>query len=265
MAQHVQLSERRFRAVQPDGGLPRGALHASSRPQGRVFCGRLPELPIAMASGVPGPDRSPGQAYLGDDHDREYDLRSAGWKQGGGLGDCLPRSGTQIGKGGWETQTHPHLPISFSLIRGPGTANGRRRVGLLDGQGDGWIPDHPGSGFAARNRQKQSGSYPSALASTGTFADPQPEEKVNIQGTRRVAPGPVEGAFEPSSTGTLSETSATRLEIGSSTGRKATGGGTGMDGEALHRLIKEHLAGPDSVQIHGGGAGADRLRVGSET
>ena len=37
MARHLQLSERRFRAVQPDGRLPRGTLHAPGRPQGQIL------------------------------------------------------------------------------------------------------------------------------------------------------------------------------------------------------------------------------------
>ena len=103
MARHVQLSERRFRAVQLDGGLSRGTFPAPSRPQRRILCGRLPEQPATTASRVPGPDCPPRQVYPGDDHDREYNLWSAGRRQRSGLGGRLPRFGAQIGKGGWET------------------------------------------------------------------------------------------------------------------------------------------------------------------
>ena len=41
VARDVPISDRRFRVVQPDGGPPRREIHASSRPQGRVFRGRL--------------------------------------------------------------------------------------------------------------------------------------------------------------------------------------------------------------------------------
>ena len=124
MARHVQFSERRFWVVQLDGGPPRRVLHAPSQSQGWVFCGRVLERPAATASRVFGPNRPPGQANPGDDHDREYNLRSTGWRQGGGLGRRFPGYGAPVGKGGWETQTHPHLPISFSLVRGPETAYG---------------------------------------------------------------------------------------------------------------------------------------------
>ena len=154
MARHLQFSERRFWVVQPDGGPPRRVLHAPSRPQGQIFCGRLPEQPTATASRVSGPDCPPGQANPGDDHDRKHDLWGAGWRQGGRLGRCLPGYGATTGKGGWENQTHPHLPIPISPVRRPGTTNGRQRAGLPNGQGDGRIPDHPGSGFAARNGRR---------------------------------------------------------------------------------------------------------------
>ena len=50
VARYLQLSERRFRVVQPDGGPPRRTFYASSQSQGRVFCGRLPERPAAKTS-----------------------------------------------------------------------------------------------------------------------------------------------------------------------------------------------------------------------
>ena len=123
MVGDIRLFERRFRAVQLDGGLPQGTLLALGRPQGRILCGRLPERPAAMAFGVPSPDRPSGQAYPGDDHDREHDLRSAGWRQRGGLGGRPPRFGAKIGKGVWESQTHPHLPVPVPPLRGPGVAD----------------------------------------------------------------------------------------------------------------------------------------------
>ena len=43
IAQDVPIFERRFWVVQPNGGPPRREIHVSSRPQGRVFRGRLPE------------------------------------------------------------------------------------------------------------------------------------------------------------------------------------------------------------------------------
>ena len=39
VARYLQLPEKRFRFVQPDGGPPRREVYASSRPQGRVFRG----------------------------------------------------------------------------------------------------------------------------------------------------------------------------------------------------------------------------------
>ena len=50
VARYLQVSERRFRFVQPDGGPPRREVYASSQPQGRVFRGRLPERPATTAS-----------------------------------------------------------------------------------------------------------------------------------------------------------------------------------------------------------------------
>ena len=43
VARYLQLSEMRFRFVQPDGGPPQREVYASSRSQGRIFRGRLPE------------------------------------------------------------------------------------------------------------------------------------------------------------------------------------------------------------------------------
>ena len=83
MARYIQLSKRRFRVVQPDGGPPRREIYASSRPQGWVFCGRLPERLAMTASRVSGSDRPLGQANPGDDHDRKHHLWSAGRRQGG--------------------------------------------------------------------------------------------------------------------------------------------------------------------------------------
>ena len=39
MARDIPISKRRFRVVQPDGGPPQKKVHASSRPQGRIFHG----------------------------------------------------------------------------------------------------------------------------------------------------------------------------------------------------------------------------------
>ena len=83
VARYVQLPERRFRVVQLDGGPPRRKIYVSSRSQGRVFCGRLPERPATMASQVSGSDRLLGQANPSDDHDRKHSLRHVGRRQGG--------------------------------------------------------------------------------------------------------------------------------------------------------------------------------------
>ena len=120
MAGHPQLSERRFRAIQPDGGLPRETLLAPSRLQRRILCGRLPKQSVVTASRVPGLDRLPGQAYLGDNHDREHNLWSTGRRAGSGLGGRFSGYEALVGKGGWETQTHPHLPIFFHLYESQG-------------------------------------------------------------------------------------------------------------------------------------------------
>ena len=88
---------------------------------------------------------------------------------------------------------------------------------ISDGQGDGRILDHPGSGFAARNERRRGSSYPSALTSTGTFMDIQSKEEVDIQGAKRVAFGPVEGTFKSGSTGTTTKGSATCPWTGFST------------------------------------------------
>ena len=247
MARHLQLSERRFRVVQPDGGPPRRALHAPSQPQRRVFRGRLPEQPVAAASRVSGPDRPPGQANPGDDHNRKHHLQSAGRRQGGRLGHHLPGRGATAGKGGWETQTHPHLPVPISPLRGPGVAHGRRRSRLPDGQGDGRIPNHLGFGFAARNRRRRANTNPSALAATGTFADTQLEEEVDSQGFRRVTSGLVEGTFKSDSIGNTAKGLATCPWTGFPTTRGATGGRAGMGGETLRRRSEEHPASSDSI------------------
>ena len=49
---------------------------------------------------------------------------------------------SEIGKGGWETKTHPHLPLFVSSLRQLGAVKRGQGVGLPDHQGDGWIPDH---------------------------------------------------------------------------------------------------------------------------
>ena len=141
---------------------------------------RLSERPAMETSRVFGPDRPPNEANSGDDHDQKHPLRSAGRRQGGRLGHRLPGHGTTTRKGGWETQTHPHLPIPIPPLRGLGFTHSRRRGGLPDGQGYGRISDHPGSGFSARNGQGQAHSNSSALASTRTLADAQPEKEVYL-------------------------------------------------------------------------------------
>ena len=151
------------------------------------------------------------------------------------------------GKGGWKTQTHPHLPVPISPLRGPGVAHGRRRSRLLDSQGDGRIPDHHGFKFAARNRRRRASTNPSALAATGTFADTQLEEEVDSQGSRRVTSGPVQGTFKFGSCGTIAKGSATCLWTGFPTTGGATRGRAGMGGETLRRRSEEHPAGSDSI------------------
>ena len=205
---------------------------------------------------VSGSNRPPGQANLGDNHDRKHHFRSAGRRKGSRLGSCLPGHGAALGKGGWETQTHPHLPISLSLVQGPRSAYGRRGGRLPDGQGDGRIPDHPRSGFTARNGRERACSDSSAFASTGTLAHTQPETEVNLQGAIRVSSSLVQGIVKPSSTGTAAEGAAT----GFSTGRYA-----GMGGEAIRGRSEEPPTGPDSVRVHGAGAGSDQLQAGSKT
>ena len=254
VARYVQLSERRFRVVQPDGGPPRREIYASSRPQGRVFHGRLLERLATMASQVSGSDRPPGQANRGDDHDRKYHLQSAGRRQGGRLGHRLPGYGAIAGKGSWEIQTHPHLPVPIPPLRGPGFADRGRRAGLQDGQGDGRIPDHSGSGFVARNGRRRACS--SAIASIGTLADAQLEEEIDLQGAIRISSSLVQGTVKAGSTGNSAEDATT----GFSTGRRA-----GMGGETLRRRSEEPPTGLDSIRIHGGGAGADWFQARDET
>ena len=151
------------------------------------------------------------------------------------------------GKGGWETQTHLHLPISLSSIRWTRAVDKRRRARLPDSEGDGRIPDHPRSGFAARNGQGRARSNPSALASIGILADAQSEEEINIQGTKRIASGPVQGTFKSGSTGNTAKGSATCSWTGFPTIGGATEGRAGMGGETLRRRSDEHLAGSDSI------------------
>ena len=120
--------------------------------QGRVLREQLPGRPALTTAGVYGSDRLPGQADPGDDHDRQHHFRRTRRWEGSRLGSRLPGHGAEVGKWGWEAQTHLHLPIPLPSVRGTGSANGRRGVRLSDGQGDGRIPDHPGSRFAARHR-----------------------------------------------------------------------------------------------------------------
>ena len=77
-----------------------------------------------MTAGVSGSDRPPGQANPGDDHDRQHHFRHARRREESQLGSCLPGHGAEVGKGSWEAQTHPHLPVPFSIVRGAGFANG---------------------------------------------------------------------------------------------------------------------------------------------
>ena len=168
MAQYLQLSERRFRLVQPDGRPPRREVHTPSRPQGRIFCGRLPERPATTASRIFGSDRPPGQANPDNDYDQEHHLRGAGRREKSQLGSHLPGPGTEFGKRGWEAQIHPHLPIPLSFVRGAGSANSKRGVRLSDGQRDGWIPDHPRSKFTTQHRRGRTNSNSSACRNTKT-------------------------------------------------------------------------------------------------
>ena len=152
VARYVPVSERRFWIIQPDRGPPWREIHASSRSQGRVFRGRLPERPTKTAPRVSGSDRPPGQANPCDDW--KHDLWRVGQSKGSRLGSCLPGHGATLGKGGWETQIHLHLPIPLSLVRGPRSAYDRQGGGLPDGQEDGRILDHPGSRLEARNGRR---------------------------------------------------------------------------------------------------------------
>ena len=221
-----------------------------------MFRGRLPEQPTKTAPRVSSSDRPPGQANPGDDHDRKHDLWRAGRRKGSRLGSCLPGHGVALGKGGWETQTHPHLPVSLPLVRGSGSAHSRRGSGLPDSEGDGRIPDHPRSGFTVRNGRGRACSNFSAFASTGILADAQPETEVKLQGAIRVSSNPVQGTVKPGSTGNSTEGAATEHSIGRC---------VGVGGEAIRRRSVEHLAGPASIRVHGAGAGSDQLRAGGKT
>ena len=194
--------------------------------------------------------------HPGDDHDRQHHFRRTRRQEGSRLGTHLPGYGAEVGKGGWETQIHPDLPIPLPFVRGAGSANGRRGGGLSDGQGDGRIPDHPGSGFTARHRRRRADSNSGTFTSTRAFADAQPEAEIHVQGAFRVSPGPVQGTIEPSSTGTTAKGAAT----GSSTGKR-----TGVGGQALRQHSKRIPAGSESIRVYGEGAGADRLHTGGRS
>ena len=250
VARYLQLSKRRFRLVQPDGGPLRREVPAPSQPQGRIFCGRLLEPSAMTTSRIFGSDRPPGQANPGDDYDWEHHLRGAGQQKRNRLGSRLLGPGIEIGKGGWEAQIHPHLPIPLSFVRGAGSANGRRGVRLSDSQGDGRIPNHPGSRFTARHRRGRTDSNSTAFASTRTFADAQPEAEIHIQGAFRISSGTVQRTVEPGSTGTAAKGAATE----SSPGKRS-----GVGGQALCQHSKGLPAGSESIRVYGAGAGADRL------
>ena len=252
VARHVPTSERRIRVVQPDGGPPRRKVHAPSGPQGRVLRERLLDRPASTIARVHGSDRPLGQADPDDDHDRQHHFRRTGRREESRLETHLPRYGAEVGKGGWETQIHPHLPIPLPSVRGAGSANGRRGGGLSDGQEDGRIPDHPGSGFTAQHRRRRADSNSGTFASTRAFADAQPEAEIHIQGAFRVSLGLVQGTIEPGSTGTTAKGAAT----GSSTGRR-----TGVGGQVLRQHSKRIPAGSESIRVYGEGAGADQLRT----
>ena len=125
---------------------------------------------------------------------------------------------------GLESPNPPPFAPSVPPLRRPRSAHSRRGLGLPDGQGDGRIPDHPGSGFAARIRRGRTDSSPSTLFATWAIANAQQEEEVHIQGAFRIATSPVQGTIEPSSTGTTTEEAATGY---------STGGRTGVGGQAL--------------------------------
>ena len=205
-----------------------------------------------MTVGVYDSDRPPGQADPGDDYNRQHNLRRAGRREGSRLGSGLPGYGAKAGKGGWEAQTHPHSPLSVPPLRRPRSAHSRQGLGLPDGQGDGRIPDHPGSGFAAQIKRGQTDSSPSTLSTTWAIANAQQEEEVHIQGAFRIATSPIQGTIEPGSTGTTAKGAATGYSIG---------GRTGVGGQALRQHRERIPAGPRSLRIDGTGTGADRLRA----
>ena len=119
----------------------------------------------------------------------------------------------QLAKGVGKPKPTPICPFLFHLYEGQGLLTPDEELDYRTAKemaGYRIIPDHPRSGFTAQNQRRRGGFYPSTLASTGAFfADTQPEEEVNIQGTNRVASGPIKGTFEPGSTGTIAKGSTT--------------------------------------------------------
>ena len=176
-----------------------------------------------------------------------------GRREGSRLGSHLPGYDTEAGEGGWEAQTHPHLSLSVPYLRGPRPAHSRRRTGLPDGQGDGRIPDHPGSGLATRIRRGRTGSSPSAVSATWAIANAHQEEEVHIQGFFRIATSPVQGTIKSGSAGTTAK--------GAATG-ESTGGRTGVGGQAFRQHRTRIPASLGSIRINGDGVGADRSELG---
>ena len=133
------------------------------------------------------------------------------------MGASLLGSNPEISQGGWETKTYPHFPIHFPPLQQPGIANGGQGAGLPDGQGDGRISDHTGSGFKIGKRQRESSTNPNSLAHLGgAHADTKPEEEDHLPGSKGVTIGPIKWTFESGPTGTMS-TGSTRAATTSTT------------------------------------------------
>ena len=165
-------------------------------------------------------------------------------------GSRLPGYDTEAGEGGWKAQTHPHLSLFVPYLRGPRSAHSRGGTGLPDSQGDGRIPDHPGSGLVTRIRRGRTGSSPSTLSTTWAIANAHQEEEVHVQGSFRIATSPVQGTIKSGSTGPTAK--------GAATG-ESTGGRTGVGGQAFRQHRTRIPASSESIRINGDGVGADRL------
>ena len=112
----------------------------------------------------------------------------------------------RLAKGVGKPKPTPICPFLFHLYDGQGLLTADEEV-------DYWTAKEMArSGFAAPNGRRR--ACPSAITSTGTLADAQPVEEIDIQGAIRISSSPVQGTIKPGSTGNTAEDAATGFSTG---------------------------------------------------